>query len=209
MSLYMSRFDYDWRGETVAILASGPTLCQSDIDKLIGKCRVIAVNDSYRLCPWADVLYAADYKWWKVHGYVHGFAGERWTQSIGSSVWPRQAASEGVKVIRGARQTRLPNDRETLYVGNGSSFQAMCLAVMAGAKRIILLGLDLQVIDGRRHWFGDHPDGLCNKSNYGLLREPFRQVAKDLELLGIDVVNCSPRSTLNCFRKDKLDEVLK
>lgn len=208
MTQYLSQFPRRWQDDIVAVLCSGPTLCQEDIDKLLGKCKVIAVNDSYRLCPWADVLYGADWDWWRHHGYCREFKGERWTQSIGRPDWPREAYSNGLKVLRGVREVRLCDDNETLYTGNNGAFQGMNLAIMAGAKKIILLGVDMQHIDGKSHWFGDHPQRLKQTRNFGIFRECFRKVRRDLELRGIEVVNCSPRTTLNCFRKAKLEDVL-
>jgi hypothetical protein len=52
-----------WAGETAVLVASGPSLCPSDVDRVRGRARVIAVNDGYRLAPWADVLYACDRRW--------------------------------------------------------------------------------------------------------------------------------------------------
>lgn len=216
MSPCISSFPHRWQDDVVAVLCSGPTLCQEDVDKLQGKCKVIAVNDSYLLCPWADILWGADWDWWRHHEYVQGFEGERWTTHIGRPGWAQEAYSNGIKVIRGLQDTkdkntkgaRLPDDNETLPVGNNGAFQALNLAVMSGSKRIILLGVDMQHIDGKSHWFGNHPAKLKQTRNFGIFRECFRKVRRDLELRGIEVVNCSPRTTLNCFRKVKLDEVL-
>ena len=214
MTQYTSAIPYCWQDETVAILASGSTLCQEDIDKLQGKCKIIAINDSYILCPWADVLYASDCKWWNVHDYVREFKGDRWTQTIGRPDWPRMAHSHGINVVKGAQRInrelicRLSDDRDILYTGNNSAFAAMNLGIMAGSKRILLLGVDMQVINGKRHWFGDHPKTLKNKGGYAHFRKCFKKVRKALELRGIEVVNCSPRSTLSCFRKAKIDEVI-
>ena len=49
------------------ILATGPSLSQSDIDYVRGKCKVIAVSDAYKLAPWCDYLVSADYAWWNVN----------------------------------------------------------------------------------------------------------------------------------------------
>ncbi|MGA4815964.1 hypothetical protein ACPA9J_15885 [Pseudomonas aeruginosa] len=34
------------------------------------------------------------------------------------------------------------------------------MAIARGAKRIILLGYDMQKTNGQSHWHGDHPKGL-------------------------------------------------
>lgn len=48
-----------WTGETVAILATGPSMTQALADSL-RKHRTIAVNHAFRLAPWADALMALD-----------------------------------------------------------------------------------------------------------------------------------------------------
>lgn len=48
-----------WTGETVAILATGPSMTQALADSL-RKHRTIAVNHAFRVAPWADALVALD-----------------------------------------------------------------------------------------------------------------------------------------------------
>ena len=58
-----------WEGETVAILAGGPSLTQAQVDYVKGKCKVIAINSSYLLAPWADILYFCDNRWYTECGH--------------------------------------------------------------------------------------------------------------------------------------------
>ena len=53
-----------WRGATVVCLGGGPSLTAADAAQCRGRARVIAINDAYRLVPWADLLYFCDYRWW-------------------------------------------------------------------------------------------------------------------------------------------------
>ena len=63
--------------ETAICIASGPSLTQEDVDYCRGRGRIYAVNDVYRLAPWADVLFACDLAWWKRYGPVLSFSGLR------------------------------------------------------------------------------------------------------------------------------------
>ena len=67
-----------WPSQTVAILASGPSLTREQCEQVRGRCRVIAVSNQGidndvggvtvpAFAPWADALYAADAKWWKCY----------------------------------------------------------------------------------------------------------------------------------------------
>lgn len=56
-------------GKTVVCIASGPSLTQAICDRisraqLAGKCKVIVVNSSCTLAPWADVLFFTDSGWY-------------------------------------------------------------------------------------------------------------------------------------------------
>jgi len=52
-----------WPGETVFIIGGGPSVRGQNIEALRGR-RVIAINSSYLVAPWADYLIFADERWW-------------------------------------------------------------------------------------------------------------------------------------------------
>lgn len=197
-----------WKGETVAVIASGPSVRQIDVNRLKGHTKTIVVNDSWQLCPWADILYAADRRWWEYHNYVPAFRGERWTQHQGPKDWPAVAKRRGLNVINSTHKPALSFDPSLIHTGMNSGFQALNLAVLQGAAHILLLGFDLAVLDGKRHWFGDHPGCMNKASPYSSFRKAFTEAAPQLGDAGIDVVNCSMRSTLTCFPKQTVREAM-
>lgn len=197
-----------WAGEAVAVVASGPSVRQVDVNRLKGHARVIAVNDSWQLCPWADMLYAADRRWWEHHDYTPDFRGEKWTQQQGPKDWPTVAERRGLKVVTSAHKPGLSFDPTLVHTGMNSGFQALNLAVLQGASRILLLGFDLAVLDGNRHWFGNHPGRMNRDSPYSSFRKAFTEAAPQLEDFNIEVINCSMRSTLTCFPKQTVREAL-
>jgi hypothetical protein len=98
-----------------------------------------------------------------------------------------------------------------VMIGGNSGYQAVNLALHLGARRVVLLGYDMGAsADGRRHWFGDHPHGLNNPGprNFAAWIEGFRRLAPALEAIGLEVVNASRRTALDCFRQAPLEEVL-
>ena len=50
-----------------AIIASGPSLTQQQVDYCRGKAKVVVINDNYLRAPWADYLYFCDDKWFQWH----------------------------------------------------------------------------------------------------------------------------------------------
>ena len=76
-----ARFDWwpDWRGQIAAVIGAGPSAKDVPIDTLQGRAHIIAVNESYRLAPWADVLYSCDFMWWQLHKGMKDWPGLRCT----------------------------------------------------------------------------------------------------------------------------------
>ncbi len=199
-----------WENDTVAILASGPSLKQTEIDFLKGKVKVISVNDSWRLCPWGDMLYAADGPWWRHYNFVTEFKGKRWTQNKGGSIWPIDAEKNGLIIIKSEHKTGISFNPSLIHTGYNSGFQALNIAVLKGATKILLLGFDCGIFNGKSHWFGDHPKGFkkANKSAYSLFIKEFNYAAPQLIQAGIKVINCSLKSNLSCFEKIPLINAL-
>lgn len=94
-----------------------------------------------------------------------------------------------------------------LMTGQNSGFQAINLAVLAGAKRIVLLGYDMKTAGAKSHWFGDHPIQTA-PSVFSAMINNFPSLVKPLAKLGVEVLNCTPGSALECFPKRALESVL-
>lgn len=166
--------------------------------------RVVCINTTYQITPWADVLYACDWQWWKRWALNASdvFKGEAWTVS-------EKAAKEyGVNWIRGEPGIGLCKREDTINTGQNSGFQCVGLAQKWGAAKIILLGYDFQRTGGRTHWHGDHPPGMANGGNFPMWAQQMGHMAKDLENIGLEVVNCSRQTALKCFPRGKLEEHL-
>lgn len=93
--------------------------------------------------------------------------------------------------------------------GGNSAFQSLNLAVQFGARRILLVGVDLR-LDRGVHWHGRHGPGLNNPraENLDHWRRAFDGVAAQLSDLGVEVINCSPVSTLSAYPIVEFSEAL-
>lgn len=71
---------------------------------------------------------------------------------------------------------------------------------------MLLIGVDL----GGKHCHPDHPEplGNPNEDRFALFRRQFEKYAAAHIPAGVEVLNCSPVSTLECFPKVSLDEAL-
>jgi hypothetical protein len=197
-----------WPDETVIVAAPGPSLTPDVAERCRGN-RVIAVQDAYRIFPWADVLYGCDAAWWDVHGGCSDFAGEKWS-SHGSADHndKREAAAKyGLHLVQGKDGNGFSTDPAVIHYGSNSGFQAVNLAILFGAGRIVLVGFNMQVVDGKRHFFGDHPKPLSNRTSYRAFVSAFEKAAKSLPA-GVEIINATPQSALKCFRSVDLDRAL-
>lgn len=190
-----------WPGETFVCIASGPSLTQEDVDYVRGKARVIVVNDNYKLAPWADVLYACDYRWWDHHKGVASFKGLKYALQKPAAKW------RGVTVLQNTGPDGLERKPNGLKTGRNSGYQALNLAFHLGAQRILLLGYDMQYTSGKRHWFGDHPWG--GHPPVLSFRGMFRGIVQPLvEKEGVAVINCTRQTSLDCFPRMSLEQAL-
>jgi len=201
----------EWPGATVVIMASGQSLTAEQCAAVLGwramdpkgnGRKTIVINNTFLRAPWADVLYACDGAWWRVHAASVGiiFRGQRWTQDV-------EAQREfGVHRIESQRLPGLGKRPGVIHQGGNGGYQAINLAFQAGARRIILLGYDMH----GTHWHGAHGNGLPNTQAwlYAQWVRNFDRLAADLEAEGVQVVNATPGSKLECFPRKALSVAL-
>lgn len=200
-----------WRGETIILVASGPSAKDAPLDLAKGKARFIAVNNSWTLCPWADVLYACDGAWWKNAAGAQDFPGMKMT--IDAKIC-RDHPKWGIRrmsVNKGSDMLHLRNWGVIGWGGN-SGFGAFNIAVHAlqGFGKIILVGFDMTMRHGS-HWHGDHPQGMNNPTpgNVERWRRALDAASRQLRPYSIKVINCSPVSALQKYPKMAFEEALK
>jgi hypothetical protein len=174
----------------------------------------MVVSDNYLKAPWADYLYACDFKWWKYHYRDYGhhqmpkpfgifgfFAGELWTQH------KNLFSAPGINHVVMRSGEGLGKDNE-INGGGNSGYQAINLAYLFGAREIILLGFDMKRgPSGEKHWFGDHPCGMNSSSPYDRWLKNFNCLAIDLTREGVRVINCTADSALTCFDRMTLEQL--
>lgn len=167
------------------VMATGPSLSQDAVDSIRGKCKAIVVSDAYRLAPWADALVSADAAWWKAHPEAFKFTGSKFGlihdfQKV-HGVEPFGAAS-----------------------GTNSGLLGLMVAAHLGAKKILLLGFDLH--SPGDHFFGKHPAPL--KSTPPSRMEVFKKQFSQYKPKGVEIINCTPGSALECYPRGMIENCL-
>jgi hypothetical protein len=191
----------DGRWDTVVCIASGPSLTVNDVE-LVRQWRmtepangerrgVIVVNTTFKLAPWADGMFAMDRTFWNhyVSEIDATFLGERFSNN--------------------ALAAKNRTTRVTMPSYGNSGAAAVSLASHFGAKKIILLGYDVKYgPDGKKHWHGDHPQGLGNAGRIHLWHVKFERLAGEIAGKSV-VINASRDTDLKCFERGSLDELLR
>lgn len=184
-----------WPGDTVVLLGGGPSLTSADVAAVRGRARVIAINDAYTCAPWADVLYAADRKWWEWHHGAKTFVGLKYAiEPMPATRYP------DVQVLKNTGPLGLDADPTGLRTGRNSGYQSVNLAVHLGAARILLLGFDMSpASDGSAHWHPPHPDQTPSPYEYPQWLAAWPSMVAPLAALGVTVINCSRQTALTTF----------
>lgn len=198
-----------WVGSACVVAATGPSLTPAVADAVRAlDCRVIAVNDAYVLMPWADVLYACDADWWDAHAGAQGFAGERWSSHDAQHNEKRLVADQwGIELVQGEDAAGFSTDPHRIHYGGNSGFQAVNLALVWGASKVILVGFDQRSVDGKKHFFGDHQDPRLTNEDPGRHYSAWECAAKRMPA-GFEIVNCTPGSAMRAFPMGRLEDVL-
>ncbi len=180
------------------VIASGPSLTRVDCDLLRGVGKTIAVNNAVFYAPWADILYAGDAAWWKVYGPdVSWFKGERVTHQ----------EYKNTRVFKGSNRFK--------RFGGNSGHQALQYAIHIGARRVAIIGFDHQHTGGRAHFHKDHVRQTEIGGELVLLGNAacsdhwikiMNGTASDAKAMGIEIVNLSRQTALDCFPQMSVEE---
>lgn len=172
------------------VVGTGTSLDRYDVQYAATKVDLtIAINNAIMMLPNADICYSGSSRWWNYHGpFIDWYKGER-ICATGSTPYAKTIPSE--KTTKGF-------NLEQVNRGLHSGFGAINLALLRGAKEIYLLGFDMR---GFSHFFGEHPEALQDESSVEEWIQELNEVAPVLDALGVEVINCTPKSMLKCFKK--------
>lgn len=216
-------------GRPVVCLASGPSLTTEDVEYVRGKAVVIAVNDVARFAaPWADVAVSVDSNWWTQHyKTMREFAGlkvrthpHNHKVNLGRKPNPLYCVRcdarlrkhgncwcDGIVTLANAGRDGFSMDPTAIVTTYNSGGAAINVAVHLGARRILLLGYDMGPDDkGRRHFFDTEATQIT--SPFVQFRKSIATMVPHLAAAGVEVINCTRSTRLECFPCQPLHEAL-
>lgn len=185
----------EFGGQVVVVIGNGPSLSRFQPELLAGV-RLIAINSA---CRWAhsiatkdDFLYFADNSWNERYPDL----ADRWPGVLLTA--NRYAAARLRPRARRLDVTALSQavagNPDAIHASSGHT--AATLACAMCAARVVLLGFDARLVDGRSHWHGDY-----SMDDAGIYADRFVPgwwgVAEVAEMLGVEIVNATPDSAIN------------
>ncbi len=195
-----------WDGRDVYIIGGGKSLEHFDWSLLHNKC-TIGCNDAFKFgVKVSKVCIFGDNSGWldlhreelaKYKGTVFTNAPSLYKTKL-KWLWVMQREPSGIHT-------------ESLGWNYNTGACAINLAVLLGAKRIFLLGFDMQLINGRSNWHTDNitkPDATIYEEKF---IPGFKALKKDMDAKypEIEIVNITDNSSLNLFPKIGVEEFWK
>src|SRR5262245_16467936 len=178
----------EWSGHIAIVVASGPSATLEPLERYRERAKIIVVNDSWRLAPWADVLFACDETWWDANNGCTEFKGRRVTAS------PNCMKRYGIDLF--------------CSTGTNSGLRAIYLAERLSANPICMVGFDMHPKNGT-HWHQKR-DKLRTPGPNEMLtwRKETEWAAEVFKRKGVSVINCTPGSALTKYPYIPLAKVM-
>lgn len=198
--------DRSFAGLTVVLVGGGPSHGALDLDVLAGH-RFIAVNSSCRkvrpIATADDPLYFSDNSWNENRPELAA----HWPGPVITS--NRNTKARLGDAVRRLDVSDLANRLQAWpdYVYASSGHGAACLAVAMGAARLVLIGFEGRIVNGRSHGHDDYV-----QQDAGDYVERFvpawTGLAAVFTRLGVSVINATPHSAIKAFPIADLREAL-
>ena len=219
-----------WEGGTCIIIGGGPSILKqfnvpdeivSDVHvgkrqpsayspylEPIHKHHVIAVNVAYKIGAWIDMMIFGDSSTWSEDR--KGILEFRGLKVTCADMLPQN--SNSLKYLgRDPKKRKGGISTDHCLVGwnKNSGAAAMNLAVHTGVKRIILLGFDMRLDSSQnQHWHKFYTSPLNQTTSiFNKHLAGFPQIKKDLDALGIEVLNANPDSAIEVFKKVNFKDI--
>ncbi len=192
-----------FRSNAAHIVGGGPSAAGLDFTQIPDPDLIIGVNDSAFNLPRCDWVVSIDGRWMK----------HRWKQLTNRLCWLRRTSFE--KHVGNIRWPGLNlgecnvegdgpgEDFYSLY-GNNSGLVALNLAYFMGYETIFLYGFDMG-FEAKKHWYPEYEWAAKGNHMYPAFSRQFDAMAKYYKDNKVEVINVSPTSRLECFKKVDYD----
>ncbi|MBC8286473.1 MAG: hypothetical protein H8E42_03255 [Nitrospinae bacterium] len=186
-------------GKNIFILASGPSLEDLDLSSLKNKI-VMGLNRSTLVYPTPYYQCVFDYRLFDL--YLDAFKEVR-------QLFTLEGRPLGLTLKLLGGEGFSTDLEEGIYSGYTISYFALQVAAYMGFKKIFFLGLDLKHDGPKTHFFGQDSQTVNHEqTEFPRMQKMLAFGAQSLANTDIEIYNCSPTSTLECFSKISYSEAL-
>jgi hypothetical protein len=170
---------------TWALLAPGPSASADDAARVADAGIPIgAIGNAFQLVESPAFIAATDSAWWRKYPEAKERSRKLFTMHN----------------VSGVERVRVPG-----WAAVNSGVLGLQCAKLQGATRILLLGFDMR----GTHFFGPYTNGLINTTEARRRQHLKQYAAWRLANPGVEVINCTPGSALQCFPAARLDDYLR
>ena len=180
---------------------------------------MIGVNDAFRFGDWVDICFFGDDKWyWWNYDDLKTFSGLKITCDRqrnpakvpeGDKLFGSVKNEPGIKIVKHSNAYGICTENSKVFFNSSSGAAAINLAWWLGAKRIILVGYDMRLIDGERNWRRHKNWQPGPQKEYNNFLRPFKCIARDAKRLKLEILNATPDSGLKHFPFVSLESLCK
>ncbi len=198
-----------WPGETLFIVAGGPSLRGFDFGRLAGR-RIVAVNVAAYDVEHQDPPPA----WYFMDANIYEdneVLVRRWRGPVFSA--SRRAKGQCPDIVRRLdieeRRDFIAPGSRAIKAGRSSGHTAISLGVRLGAARIVMLGFDGTAVDGQTHYHDRYAPRAADGAVYAEFRAAFEGWHGAGRRAGCEIVNATPGSAIAEFPHVGLDDELR
>ncbi len=196
-------------GRKVFIIGGGPSLKEIDISLLDQKL-TIRINVAYKIIKNPTALYWCDESWAaSAYDDINKIECFKFTGKHSADGFIK----DNIKSIGGATVLKRTGDfgidpNIDHVRGNNSGAHVINLLANMAVSDIILLGFDGKILDNKSHWHSGYGLPMSNYIYSDMFIPSICSMAVPLKNMGINVVNLSKRSAIDCFNKYDVAEYL-
>lgn len=173
---------------------------------------IIGVNMAFKLGDWVDFCFFGDDGWYKDHrAELTQFKGVRVSCA---PIFKRSIYNNNKEKIKYLLQDPkkshgISDVPYTVCWNANSGAAAISLATHLGAKKIVLVGFDMQLdADGSSHWHKEYQLNPAKRSVFPRHLRGFPIIAEDAKRMGVTILNASPDSAITNFPKMTVEAIL-
>lgn len=221
------RIDSIWKNETIFIIGGGSSMpYQFDIPQnviqdvknkvqpvssfspymnVLHNRKTIGINAAYLIGDWIKIIFFHDEDFW-----IRNKTGL--TNHPGRLICCNNSfvnhPHERVEYLPKDRTKKfgIHSEHDKICWNHNSGAAAITVAANLGAKRIVLLGFDMNAPTGKSHFHSEYNQKRLPPFEKHLLG--FAQIASDAKDRGIEIINCSMDSAIDVFPKINLKDIL-